>query len=148
MRYILAVSDNNCIALNGTLPWHIRHDFLWFKMNTYNCPVIMGRKTWDSLPKKPLPGRRNMVLSSNKHLGVETFQTVEELNRFVEKHPSSWIIGGATLCNQLWKNNDVLILTRVHMNVKNGLVISLPKMKCVWEKTFDGYTFSINLILL
>ena len=70
MKYILAVSDNNCIAINDDLPWYIKHDFQWFKMNTYANPVIMGRRTWESLRKKPLPGRRNIVISRRKVPGA------------------------------------------------------------------------------
>lgn len=141
MKYILAISDNNCIALNNDIPWHIKHDFQWFKMNTYGKTVIMGRKTWDSLRKKPLPGRRNIVVSSQLLTDVETIP-IEK----VKDHKDAWVIGGANLCEQLWKKNDILVITRVHTNVKDGLTIRLPNMKCIWKKLFDGYTFTINKI--
>lgn len=141
MKYILAISDNNCIALNNDIPWYIKHDFQWFKMNTYGKTVIMGRKTWDSLPKKPLPGRRNIVVSRQFLSDVETIPIGK-----VKDFKDAWVIGGANLCEQLWKKNDILVITRVHRNVKDGLTIRLPKMRCIWKKLFDGYTFTINKI--
>lgn len=146
MKYILAISDNNCIALGGNLPWYIKHDFQWFKMNTYGNPVIMGRKTWESLRKKPLPGRRNIVISRHKVPGVETVNCILKIRDFVKENPDTWVIGGAELCQQLWQKDDVILITRVHTNVNNGLKIILPEMKCIWSKKFDGYTFSINKI--
>lgn len=147
MKYILAVSDNNCIAIDNDLPWHIKHDFQWFKMNTYGNPVIMGRRTWESLSKKPLPGRRNIVVSRRKVPGAETMNSIRKIRDFVNEHPSTWVIGGAELCQQLWQKNDIILLTYVHITVINGLKITLPKLKCIWSKKFDGYTFTINKII-
>ena len=126
MKYILAVSDNNCIAINDDLPWYIKHDFQWFKMNTYRNPVIMGRRTWESLHKKPLPNRRNIVVSRHKVPGVETMNCIYKVRDFAKEHPSTWVIGGAELCQQLWQKNDIILLTHVHTNVINGLEIKLP----------------------
>ena len=61
---IAAVSDNDVIGVNNTLPWRLPKDLKFFsKMNTFMGAVIMGRKTWDSLPKRPLPNRLNIILS-------------------------------------------------------------------------------------
>ena len=60
---IAAVSENDVIGMNGKLPWRLPLDLKWFKMNTKAGAVIMGRKTWDSLPVKPLPNRLNIVVS-------------------------------------------------------------------------------------
>ncbi len=147
MKYILAVSDNNCIAINDDLPWYIKHDFQWFKMNTYRNPVIMGRRTWESLEKKPLPNRRNIVVSRHKVPGVETINCIYKVRDFAKENPSTWVIGGAELCQQLWQKDDIILLTHVHTTVINGLEIKLPKLKCLWSKKFDGYTFTINKII-
>ena len=60
---IAAVSENNVIGMNGNLPWRLPLDLQWFKMNTSGGAIIMGRKTWESLPKKPLPSRLNIIIS-------------------------------------------------------------------------------------
>ena len=66
IHLIWAQDTNGGIGKNGKLPWHISEDLKKFKSLTYNSTVIMGRKTWDSLPIKPLPNRRNFVLSRQK----------------------------------------------------------------------------------
>ena len=143
MRFILAVSKDNKIALGGALPWRISHDLRWFKMNTYGETIIMGRKTWDSIGKRALPGRTNIVVSRRNVPNVKTIRNIE----YVRDYPNAWVIGGAELCHQLWRKGDVLVLTRVDMVVgESGLGIALPKMKEKWSKSFDSYTFSINII--
>lgn len=143
MRFILAVSRDNKIALGGALPWRISHDFRWFKMNTYGQTIIMGRKTWDSIGKKALPCRTNIVVSRRNVPNVKTIRNIE----YVRDYSDAWIIGGAELCHQTWKKGDLLVLTRVDIVVgENGLSITLPKMKEIWSKSFDSYTFSINII--
>ena len=101
----------------------------------------MGRKTWDTL-KKPLPNRRNIVVSRRKVPGVETIVNINK----IKNYKYAWIIGGRQLCSQLWKSGDILVLTYVHTTVPNGLPIEIPPLKCLWSKSFDGYTFTINKI--
>lgn len=143
MRFILAVSDDGKISIGGKLPWNIPHDLKWFKMNTFGDTIIMGRKTWDSIGRRALPGRRNIVVSRHNISGVETIHNIEH----VCKYNNAWVIGGADLCHQLWKKGDTLLLTRVHMTVNSGLSIKLPSMKTLWSKDFNCYTFSINVII-
>ena len=143
MRFILAVSKDNKIALGGKLPWRISHDFRWFRMNTYGETIIMGRKTWDSIGRRALPGRENIVVSRRRIPNVKTIQLSS-----VQNYRDAWVIGGACLCEQLWKKGDILVLTRVDMVVgDSGLGIRLPAMKEIWSKSFDSYTFSINRIM-
>ena len=63
---ILAAAENGVIGRDGAIPWHISDDLKRFKTLTMGKTIVMGRKTWDSLPKKPLPGRRNIVVSWQK----------------------------------------------------------------------------------
>lgn len=63
LALVVARARNGVIGREGGLPWRLKSDMAWFKANTLGKPVIMGRKTWDSLPLKPLPGRTNIVLS-------------------------------------------------------------------------------------
>ena len=60
---IAAVGENGCIGIGNAMPWHLPEDFAFFKQYTLGKPVLMGRKTWESLPRRPLPGRRNIVVS-------------------------------------------------------------------------------------
>jgi hypothetical protein len=80
-------------------------------------------------------------------VGVETFNSIEKVRNFTEEHPETWVIGGAELCQQLWEKKDIVLLTRVHTTVNNGLKIILPELKCIWSKKFDSYTFTINKII-
>ncbi|WGM38384.1 dihydrofolate reductase [Caulobacter sp. NIBR1757] len=81
---VVARARNGVIGRNGDLPWRIRSDMAWFKANTLGKPVIMGRKTWDSLPLQPLPGRLNIVLSRDGSFEPKTAVPVENFNEAVE----------------------------------------------------------------
>lgn len=78
---VVAAADNRVIGRDGALPWRIREDLKRFKTLTMGKPTIMGRKTWDSLPRKPLPGRTNIVVSRNPHFradGAEVAHSVAD----------------------------------------------------------------------
>src|SRR5687767_11986323 len=83
----VARARNGVIGRGGGLPWRLKSDLQLFKRLTLGKPVIMGRKTWDSLPRKPLPGRLNLVLSRSSELEIdgavlcETFQEAFEIGR-------------------------------------------------------------------
>lgn len=81
---VVARARNGVIGFKGDLPWRIRSDMAWFKANTLGKPVIMGRKTWDSLPLQPLPGRLNIVLSRDGSFEPKTAVPVEAFNEAVE----------------------------------------------------------------
>ena len=81
---VVARARNGVIGIKGDLPWRIRSDMAWFKANTLGKPVIMGRKTWDSLPLQPLPGRLNIVLSRDGSFEPKTAVPVENFNEAVE----------------------------------------------------------------
>ena len=78
IHLIWAQDENGGIGKNGQLPWHISEDLKNFKKITSNSTIIMGRKTWDSLPIKPLPNRENIVLSKSSHLNVQTYKSYKE----------------------------------------------------------------------
>ena len=77
IELIWAQDEQGGIGKNGKLPWQISEDLKNFKKITSGFPVIMGRKTWNSLPFKPLPNRRNIVLSSSMVKGVETYESIQ-----------------------------------------------------------------------
>ena len=80
---IVAVADNGVIGNRGALPWRIPEDMRRFKALTMGKPVIMGRKTWDSLPKKPLPGRLNIVMTRDPSFRAEGAQVVRSFSEAV-----------------------------------------------------------------
>lgn len=97
---ICALSENNnIIGNNGKIPWHIPKDFKIFKELTSGCPIIMGRKTWDSLPKKPLPSRVNIVISSIQkeeygHWACDLKSAVLYAKLIENDSKYIWLIGG------------------------------------------------------
>ena len=99
---VVAVAENGVIGKDGALPWRIPEDLKRFKALTMGRPVIMGRKTWDSLPKKPLPGRRNIVVTRNAAFraegatGARSFGDALAIAQ-TENPDSVMVIGGAEI---------------------------------------------------
>ena len=85
IHLIWAQDGNGGIGKNGKLPWHVSEDLKNFKKITLNSTVIMGRKTWESLPVKPLPNRENIVLSKTLVAEVLTFKLYEECIKNLQK---------------------------------------------------------------
>jgi len=97
---IVAVARNWAIGLNNELLWHIPEDFLWFKKQTRGHPVIMGRRTWESLPVKPLPGRRNIVITDvpgDCFPGTVCVNSPEAAIGLMDPHQENFIIGGGMI---------------------------------------------------
>ena len=106
VNLIFARAANGVIGRDGTLPWHLPEDMAHFKRMTAGCPVIMGRKTWDSLPPKfrPLPGRTNLVITRQglwQENGAKTMPSMRESLLFCEHMSPTptevWVIGGAQI---------------------------------------------------
>lgn len=94
---IVAFDDNKLIGTEKGLPWHVPEEFKHFKATTLGCPVIMGRKTWETLPKRPLPGRTNIVISRTQSFeNALTARSVEEaIQKAQEEGPREiFILGG------------------------------------------------------
>lgn len=81
---VVARARNGVIGKDGTLPWRLKSDLAWFKANTLGKPVIMGRKTWDSLPLKPLPGRTNIVLTRDGSFEPKNAVVFEDFSEAVQ----------------------------------------------------------------
>src|SRR3954468_7610555 len=97
---IVAVAENGVIGANGKLPWHLPEDLKRFKALTLGKPTIMGRKTWDSLPRRPLPGRTNIIVTRDEAFQAEgalVAHSVKEALTLAEReHPGEiMVIGGA-----------------------------------------------------
>jgi dihydrofolate reductase len=117
---IAAVARNRVIGRDNGLPWRLKADLLHFRALTLGHPLLMGRKTWESL-RRPLPGRRNMVISRDPDLradGAEVFSSAEAALAAVADNECVFVIGGADVYRQLIPLADVLVLTEVWADVE------------------------------
>jgi dihydrofolate reductase len=121
ISFVVAVARNGVIGREGGLPWHISSDLKRFKEITMGKPVIMGRKTWDSLPRKPLPGRRNIVITRQPRFlaeGADVVATAEEALNLCAGAPEVAVIGGGEVYRLFWPMVDRLYLTEVDLEVE------------------------------
>tara|TARA_Y100000310_G_scaffold344356_1_gene456710 strand:+ start:7280 stop:7762 length:483 start_codon:yes stop_codon:yes gene_type:complete len=130
---IAAISDNNVIGSNGKIPWYLPEDLRRFKEITLNHPVIMGRKTYESIPKKfrPLPQRKNIVLSSSlkNQKGIYIARTIDEALELTEDR-DSYIIGGESVYESFLPIAEELEITRVRKNFEGDAFF--PKVN--WDE--------------
>lgn len=123
---IVAVSADGVIGVDGGLPWHYPEDLKRFKRLTLGGTVIMGRKTWESLGRKPLPGRRNVVISRQDVEHVESFTSIAEaINSCREP---LWIIGGAQIYLAALEYCDSLDITYVPEVVGRDDAVRFPEL--------------------
>ncbi len=132
---VVAASTNNVIGVNNQLPWHLPMDLKFFKNTTWAMPVIMGRRTFESMGKA-LPGRLNIVITSQKDLHFENGVTVNSLKDalFVAEngdYKEAFIIGGGQLFNEVFEKADKLYLTRVHANIDGD--VFFPAVDKDWK---------------
>jgi dihydrofolate reductase len=114
---IVAVSEDLGIGKNNELLWHIPEDLKRFKKITYGKTVIMGKRTWESLSKKPLPGRKNVVITdipNEDFSGAVTAYSVDDALNKCEKEEEIFIIGGGSIYTQFMPLTDRLYVTHVH----------------------------------
>lgn len=117
MTLILAADCDWAIGKDGKLLAHIPADMKFFKETTTGSTVVMGRKTWDSFPKKPLPDRVNCVISRslNQLDGAEVFGSVEDFLKYAENVSGRiYVIGGAEIYRQLLPYCDEAFITRIY----------------------------------
>ena len=124
LSLIAALGENRVIGVDNSMPWHLPGDFKYFKATTLGKPIIMGRKTWDSLGR-PLPGRLNIVVSRQTDLVLEGAEVFPSLDAAVAR-AEAWaleqgvdelmLIGGAQLYTQGLEQADRLYLTRVELS--------------------------------
>lgn len=122
---IAALAENNVIGNDNKLIWHISEDLKRFKKLTSGKPIIMGRKTYNSLPIKPLPKRKNIVISRNKNLDFEGAVIVSDIDKALtecENAEEVFICGGAEIYKMFLPLADKMYLTRVHKNYKGDTV--------------------------
>lgn len=118
LSIIVAQAENRAIGLNGDMPWHLSGDLKRFKALTMGHPVVMGRRTWESLPKRPLTGRHNIVFSQSEDFAPEGAEVVHSINGLfdllVDCDNEVFIIGGGRIYNMLMPWVHRLYITWVH----------------------------------
>jgi len=144
MKLILACDPNGGIGYQNKLPWsNIQGDLPRFKRLTEGHPVVMGRNTWDSLPKKPLPNRINIVVTSRPF--VE--HGVASINRLLNYPDLYWLIGGAKLIEQAWPYINEIHLTKVYDHYACDTFIDLLYIEHNYVQTysemFPDHTYEI-----
>jgi dihydrofolate reductase len=121
---LVAVSPEGVIGLDGKIPWRHSGDMRRFKRLTVGTTVIMGRLTWASLPKKPLPERRNIVLSNQALSDVECFPTLEAA--LATCSGDVWVIGGARAYAEAMRHAHFLDVTYVPEEVPDSRAVKFP----------------------
>ena len=119
---IVARSRNHVIGRDNQMPWKISADLQFFKRVTMGHPVIMGRKTWESIGR-PLPGRRNIVISRNADYapaGAELASSLDEALTRLSEFPRVFVIGGEQLFKQAFDRADRLYVTEIDIDVEGG----------------------------
>jgi dihydrofolate reductase len=115
---IVAMTPERVIGRGGTLPWHLPEDLAFFKKTTLGHPIVMGRKTFESIGR-PLPKRRNIVLTRDADWyadGVEIIHHPEDLASLPDLGPRAFIIGGAEIYQAFLPMLDDLIISHIHEN--------------------------------
>lgn len=123
---VLAMADNGVIGDHGRIPWRIADDLRRFKAVTMGKPLLIGRKTWDSFPKKPLPGRTNIVITRDRTFradGAVVVHSLEDaLARAATETPEEIIIaGGAEIYRAALPHAGRIELTEVHTDAKGDV---------------------------
>ena len=116
---IVAIAQNRVIGRNGQLPWHLPSDLKHFKKTTMNCPIVMGRKTFESIGK-PLPGRDNIVLTRDTSLswpGCIVVHSMQDALNQCKDEGKVFIIGGADIFSESLPFIDTIIVTALERDV-------------------------------
>jgi len=134
---IVAVSEDWGIGKDNELLWHISEDLKRFKRLTFGNTVIMGKRTWESLPRRPLPGRRNIVLTDDKTENIEnavTAYSIEDSLSKCEKNEEIFIMGGGSIYRQFMPFADRLYITHVHKKAPADIYFPEIDLK-MWKIT-------------
>ena len=140
LTFVVAVAKNGVIGRDGHLPWRLSSDMKRFKAATMGKPVLMGRKTWDSLPRKPLPGRQNLILTRDADFKADRAWVYTDLDAVLAAARAmaeaagveeACVIGGAQLYNAVLPKADRIILTEVNLEPQGDarLVLDLSQWR-------------------
>jgi dihydrofolate reductase len=125
---IVARSRNHVIGKDNQMPWKISADLQFFKKVTMGYPIIMGRKTWESIGR-PLPGRRNVVVSRNANysaIGAELVGSLDQALELLKEFKRVFVIGGQQLFTQAFPQADELFITEIEIQVDGDTYFEIP----------------------
>jgi len=146
IAHIVATTENNVIGLDNQMPWHLPADLKHFKMITLGKPVLMGRKTFESIGR-PLPDRMNIIITRNTEYQAEGCEVVHSVPQALmlaakqENVHEIMMIGGANLYAQTLSFADRVYLTRIHTELEGDAFYPLLKVdewKCVSSKKYKA----------
>ena len=149
LHLIFARAANGVIGRNNTLPWHLPEDLAHFKRTTLGCPVIMGRKTWDSLPPRfrPLPGRINIVVTRQagwQAEGALRAASIAEARDLCPPDRDAWVIGGAEIYAQALPLASTAVVTELDASFDGDAFA--PPLGPEWVETArENHTSSTGL---
>jgi len=120
LSLLVAASENNVIGKDNKLPWHLPNDLKYFKNQTWAMPILMGRKTFESIGK-PLPGRKSIVITRSKDWKQEGVDVVHSVEESIEEARALgvkeiFVIGGAEIFKTSFPKANRIYLTRIHHN--------------------------------
>lgn len=138
LHLIFARAANGVIGKDNALPWHLPEDMAHFKRTTLGCPVIMGRKTWDSLPPKfkPLPGRLNIVVTRDAQWqadGAARATSLAEAMALCPPDSDAWVIGGAQIYAAALHLAESAVVTEIAQNFEGDALA--PEFGPAWRET-------------
>lgn len=151
---IVATSENNAIGLDNKMLWHLPAELAHFKRTTLHKPVLMGRKTYESLGR-PLPNRTNVILTRQKDLEIEGCEIVHSVEEAIEKYGNEefMITGGEEIFKLFLPYADTMYVTRVDVNITNADTyfpsfdeneFQLINSETVSKDEKNAYNFTIN----
>ena len=149
LALIAAVARNGAIGKGNALLWHEPEDLKHFRRVTMGCPVIMGRKTWDSLPARfrPLPGRRNIVISRDtawQAEGVEAASSIDAALALLTGTGRAFVVGGAEIYALALPHADELVLTEIDADLDGDTFFPVwdrTSFTCLAREAREGYRF-------
>ena len=135
LSLLVAADEGNVIGKNNQLPWHLPADLKYFKNLTWGLPIVMGRKTYESIGK-PLPGRTNIVITRNKDYaaeGIVVVHTIEEALTVAQQKGAKeiFVIGGAEIFNSVFSGAHRIYLTRIHHRFEGD--VFFPELGNNWQ---------------
>ncbi|MDP2261623.1 MAG: dihydrofolate reductase [Hydrogenophaga sp.] len=149
LKLIYARAANGVIGRDNQLPWHLPEDLAHFKRTTLGCPVIMGRKTWDSLPPKfrPLPGRLNIVVTRDaawRADGAAVAHSLEAARALCPPDSVAWVIGGAQIYAQALPLAREVVVTEIARDFEGDAFA--PSLGAEWQESArDSHTSASGL---
>ena len=144
VRMIWAETRDRVIGAGGGIPWHLPGEQAMFKQRTAGSTVVMGRATWDSLPARvrPLPGRRNVVLSRDPGWAADGAETVRSVDEVLARYDDFWVIGGAAVYAVFVPFADLVVRTEIDLEVAGDTFA--PALGDEWEATPEEWQIASN----